>query len=163
MLYDPINIELSEPLSYRASGEEPKSSNILVCSPPTVKDGKVTAYLKQHFWRNMKSLQPKDINAAVNAQDNMSPAEDENITAAAIITCLYMGNIDIYEYQMQFKKLICGNTGVSALVKIADEVPLTRTHYEKLDHEDVDLFMSEYLAFFLVNSLMKTAKAGSQK
>lgn len=166
MLYDPINIELSEPLHYgtsNAEGNVAQSSKILVCNPPTSEEGKLTAYLKQNFWRNMKSAQPQDLSAALDTQDKPSPDADGSIPPEAVIVSLYMGNIDAYEYQMKFKQLICGTTGISTLVTINGEVPFTKTHYKKLDHEDVDLFMGHYISFFLVNSLTKILNPSSPK
>ena len=51
--------------------------------------------------------------------------------------------------------MICGATGVSELVKINDEIALTTTHFEAMSGDNRDQFMSEYITFFLVNSLMK--------
>lgn len=163
MLYDPINIELSEAINYGTSGNIDQSSKILVCSPPTPRDAKLTTYLKQHFWRNLKSIQSQELNTTLSNQESVPNQDEDAITAPAVIICLYMGNLDAYEYQMQFKKLICGEHGTSTLVKINGEVPMTRTHYERLDHEDIDLFMGTYLSFFLLNSLTKILRPSLEK
>lgn len=160
MLYDDLTIELSEPISYSLATEtgHKQTSNILICQAPTPKEGKATAYLKQNFMRALGDMQRQNSSmrdAIIDKTEDDAPTEAMEMSGSLIIATLYNSDLDVYEYQLKFQSLICGSTGVSELVKINGELPLTSTHFKRLAHDDIDYFMGEYLSFFLVNSLLK--------
>ena len=167
MLYDNLTIELSEPITYRlggATGEQ--SSKILMCSAPTSREGKITAYLKQNFMRALLVWQRQnaDLGNAVTGKleeaQQDSQSEELGLPPALVNVILLNSDLDFYEYQLKFQQLICSPTGVSDLVKIDGELALTSTHFKNLAPDDVDQFMGEYLTFFLVNSLLKKMSNG---
>lgn len=150
------DITLDDPISYKGADGISVETNILTCRSPDIsyKYAKNTSYLKQQFLRALKQGQENnrvDVEEAVNNSDTLS----EGMPPTGFIMILNMSEIDVFEYQEHFKKMICGATGVSELVKINDELPLTTTHFEAMTGDNRDQLMSEYITFFLVNSLMK--------
>ncbi len=151
-----LDITLDDPISYKGADGLSVETNILSCRSPDIsyKYAKHTAYLKQQFLRALKQGQENNrvnVEEAVNNTDALS----EGMPPTGFIMILNMSEIDVFEYQEHFKKMICGVNGVSELVKINDELALTTDHFEAMSGDNRDQFMSEYITFFLVNSLMK--------
>ena len=161
MLQNELTITLDDPIVYKVSDKTSqqlgvtKESNILICKSPSVdyKYRKHTAYLKQQFMRGMIGMQ-KSYSDAVSDIKKENTADDNSLSGDVVLGILYMIDIDICEYEDRFKKMICG-VGISELITINGEIPLTITHYENMSEDNRDQFMSEYIAFFLLNSLMK--------
>lgn len=166
MLYDDLTITLSDSITYRLPSEGiSKTSKVLICSAPTSKDGKTTAYLKQHFMRALLAWQRQNASLVNDSVEQLeetdeNPPEELLIPASLISVILLNADLDFYEYQLKFQQLICGNVGLSELVKINGELPLTVSHFKSLEPDDLDHFMGEYLSFFLVNSLLKKMRNG---
>lgn len=166
MIHNELEIFLDdEEITYRGAelGDKvEKTTNRLVCITPSIhpKYRKHTCYLKQQFMRTLMSMrkyQPSegsnDLSQNAPAQENNNE-EDKEADASQFLVMLYGGDMDIWDYQNRFKQMICGETGSSELVKVNDEIPFTANNYDKLSDEGLDKFMSEYVSFFLLRSLM---------
>jgi len=167
MYQDTVEITLNRPIKYKDKEDVAQESTRLVCSRPTVKQKKLTLHFVQVLMKaymNMgKSLIATNPGLAAvskskeKAEDGQEDGQEDaplKITSAEIMLMLYTSDEDFYEFQEEFKELICGS-GYSELVKIDGSVALTSTHYDNLSIEDLEVFMGVYCETFLMTSVLK--------
>jgi hypothetical protein len=141
-----MNYKLSEAVPYASKGEQVFSFNIKLKAP----SGKHRAHLirlKQGFFRAVLFAQKSNTNR--QAAEPMDDAAVEAIDGKMLMQMFYMSDIDLVALQDEFRGLLAANIG-----EIADGVPLTQFMIEQINQDDFEGLMGEYMAVFIVSSLI---------
>jgi len=80
--------------------------------------------------------------------DNESDNPFENTTPQEVIGVLYNSNVDLVLIQEEFKKLLMAGGA------FADGVQLTGYHLDRLDFDDFEAILGQYLKVFIAPSLI---------
>ncbi len=145
--------DLSSPLLIHSKGEQVSAYSI-TCSPPSVKCKPILIRLKQMFFKSISELtrtaakhasstpsSPKTSSESSQADLNVSPGE--------ILSILYMGDIDMVEFEILFKDLAL-RSGLKA-----EGENINSLHIDAMSLEDFEGLMSGYISHFLAMSWMK--------
>lgn len=143
-----MNYKLSSAVPYASHGEQVFSFNIKLKAPL----GRHRAHLirlKQGFMRSVLAAQKNAPERAENIAENNVEAEPYVISGADIIKLFYGSDIDLVKLQDEFRLLLAANIG-----EIAEGIPLNAYMIDQISQEDFEGIMGDYMAAFIVSSLI---------
>lgn len=143
-----FTFELIKPLPYHRDGEQVFAKEIILKAPSN-KQQHETSKLKQGFHRAIHELQNSE---AANSKKNKNKDNEEDINGEDIISMIMASKIDFGEYQQVFGSLLRNDIGWIENEKI------TMPIYNNISDEDFEKMMGEYIANFLLISMMKNFK-----
>lgn len=144
-----IEIALATPFEYHYQGQKIMAETLVVKAPfNNVKQW--TAKLKQMFFRAVKYHEK-------NSEASTRPAQEEKseLKAREILSMMFMSDVDMVDFSATMQKLLT----TPGVCLVDGKENLTATLYEKMSDEDSDLLSGEYLANFIISSLMKDLNA----
>ncbi len=132
-------------------------TNELILKAPSNRQRHQTAALSQGFLRaihyGQKSARAQqhiaDVNFRSKNNDNKSDNE-KTLTGAEILSAVMLSDVDYVAYQETFRTLLLND-----IAFVSDGQKLTSPLYDKMSGEDTQKLMGEYIAIFLISSLMK--------
>ena len=133
---------LLSPIKYAQGGDEVEA-NFLTLLSPTSKQLKNCARLKQAFFRAIKEL---------NSNEESSE-KDAQITGPDCINLLYMSSAEMDKVLLEAIELFR-----SGVVLVEGGPLLKDAHIKQMAHEDIEGMLGEYLANFIIASLMTQTK-----
>ncbi len=145
---DSFEFELSEPLKYHHSGNE-ETGNLLVLKAPSLKQNGRRIKLQQTFFQAVQSMRSKNPHLAEQEDEDQ---QDKEITGPEVLAMLLASDADMVSFHEEFEKLMCSGT----ICMIEDQEKMTKVIWEKLHYDDVDALLGEYMANFIVASVLKT-------
>ena len=134
---------LARPFLYHDKGAE-VSCNQLILKAPSNKHRRQTARLKQGLFRAF----PKDDGKTKDKEK--AGGENGEITGTQVLTLIMMSQVDLVDYQENFRELLLNDAAM-----VSDSQRLTAPLYDKMCDQDTQMLMGEYVATFLLSSLMK--------
>lgn len=141
-----LNFTLEMPLEKIAMGGVETTVTELVLHAPPAKHKKYPIKMRKIFSAAMMSL------ADNRKEQEVKPQEESDLDGESVIQMLYMANADIEKMHDLFKELICLK-GMNVCL-MNDSEPLTEFCYDKIDANDIDRLLGDYLANFMVPSWM---------
>lgn len=154
-----ITVPLATSLKYSVSGGF-EDANELILKAPSNKHRRHAIKLKQGFFQALKAS--ADDSGNVKALDSDDDDEagnkevDDELTGDKVVAILIMSNIDYGKYIDTFRELLLND-----ICFVAEGVKLTTPLFDSLSLDDTDTLLGEYLANFLLSSLMEKIKAMS--
>lgn len=143
-----VMVELSTGFEYAFKGDT-KTAEFITLMPPTFKQIDKIAPIKQAFVRAVTGLNSdKD-----RDPDREDGDEDYKIKGLEVIGLLYQSDCDMVKVLLHAKELFSSG---AALVE--GEAKLTFPLMEKMDVDDFENLLGEYIANFITPSLMGGAK-----
>ena len=110
---------------------------------PTQRQAKERTKLQQGFFRAITSVQ--------NSGDDKKPAENVEIKGSDIVAIMLSSSVDMVAFLEDFRRMM-----ISGVCKIEGREVLTSALYDKLDPDDIDSLLGEYLGNFILSSRLKT-------
>jgi len=141
MSKEDIVFTLSNPITYAHEGQSGEGQ-LLVLRAPNSKQQRERITLQQGFFRALNSVSSSEGGKSEGSQD---------IKGVEVLALLLSSDVDMVEMHEAFRKLIC-----SQACKIEDKAEMTSTLFDEIDLDDIDLLMGEYLANFILSSVLKT-------
>lgn len=142
--------ELENPIEYHDGGDLASSKNLVLLAP-SFSQIKRAAKLKQGFFQAIKSFQG---DKKQDESKNKAANDESDFDADAVLTVLFMGDIDIAAYFEDFEKLL-----TSGVCKVNGKVELNSIMCSKLSVEDMEKLLAEYIVNFLLPASMRQKKA----
>lgn len=136
-----VTYELKKPFEYAYKGETQEASFITLAAP-TFKQMRHLTPIKQAFMASINEISKSDI-----ADDGKSDSDGE-ITAAGAMQVLYMWSGNLVAVQTEAQEMF------RHIAQIDGETKLTTPLMEKMDPDDFDGLLGEYIANFIAPSLM---------
>lgn len=134
-----VEYVLENPVTYHCKGEK-REGQMIVLHAPTAKQNRIRQQLQQSFVRALRSLRNTSTDA--NAEAGSSDAAD--MTSSDVLSILMMSDIDLYEFNELFKKLLFDGAGM-----IEGDEKITSRIYEDFSAYDCDKLLGEYMAAFI--------------
>lgn len=135
---------LTKPFTYSAKGEQVTATSITL-SAPTSRNSDECAALKQAFMRAI----PKE---AKRESDTTITKDDDKIDADDVIQIMAMSiDVDLPQVFKVAKKLFTSGT----IAMVDGEQKLTNNLVEKMDQNDFELMLGEYLVNFTLASTLE--------
>jgi len=140
---------LSDEISYAYKGDM-KKTTLLVLKSPASEQGFSARRLQQFIMRAFKENQAAQKIENTQSQQSAQEVSDQEIPGEILLGLLFMSdNIKIEDVEKEFKSLM-----TSGCCFLGGETPLTSEKYDKISIEDTTKLMGEYLANFLLLSLL---------
>ncbi len=143
-----FTFELSTPLEYHSKGQLEKAVELLLKAPSN-RQRHESAKLKQGFFRALKGVADNNGNVDSGTDDK----SDGGISGSEVTSVIMMSDVDLSEYQENFRLLL-----VNGACFVGGE-KLTKELFDKLSDADTEKLMGEYIVSFLLAShLARMAK-----
>lgn len=142
-----FDIELDDAITYHKGGSEAYCKSLKLKAPANMHRDYILK-LKQGFFQAIAGLPSNQGPAQAGPQDT-----DATITGTEVISILMMSKINLVEYFEVFKNLMC-----QGCCTLEDGTKMTSFIWDKLDIEDSERMLGEYLANFLLSSWITTLK-----
>jgi hypothetical protein len=141
-----IDVTLTSPFKYHHQGAEAEAKTLTLKAPFSNLRG-ITTKLKQAFFQALKFHE----SGRKLDQETPQSGAAEDLDGKQILALMFMSNVDMEEFMANFKALM-----VSQGVCLIDGVEqMTSVTYDRMSDEDADTVVGDYLANFIVSSLMK--------
>ena len=141
-IQDELEFVLERPIEYASNGEKTEGK-LLILKAPSSKNQKERIKLQQGFFR------------AITGIKNEGKDKDKNDTAdikgSEILALMLSSDIDMVAYHEDFKRLI-----TSGVCMVEGTEILTAPLYDKVDPDDLDRMLGDYLAAFILSSVLRT-------
>lgn len=143
-----FEVKLNESISVHVKGSEIEADTVLLVAP-SAKNRREAFNMKQMFTRAITSIQQtasqEQISSAKakSAEDNKGPSGEE------ILMMILASDQNFDLFNDEFCKLLCNGCAT-----IHGE-PMNKHLYDKLDLDDAEKLLSEYLEHFLMKSLLQ--------
>lgn len=148
-----FEFNLSEEISYAYKGDM-KTTTLLVLKSPSSVQGKPARKLQQVIMRAFKENQASQKIDLPSSQQSVSEVSDETISGELLLGLIFMSdNIKIEDVEKDFRELM-----TSGCCLLGGETSLTSDKYNALSLTDTTDLMGEYLANFLLLSLLSPKK-----
>lgn len=141
-----IDFPLTTKISYAFEGEEVEGSFVKL-TPPSAKQLSHCAFLKQSFIRACAEQQR-------NNPGQKEPASDEKVSGQDIIYMLY-GSSSTDMAKVLISGIELFKTGVAM---IDGETKMTKPLLDKMSNDDLEGMLGEYLANFILQSVLNSKK-----
>ncbi len=142
---DTFDFTLTHSIEYSTNGDS-REGRVISCTAPTSKQQRFRMELKQGFMRAITSLNSGD--SEPQKIDDGSGSKEP--TGTEILMGLYSSDIDMPEFMETFKKLAC-----SGVCKIEGEEDLKEGTFDRMDPEDAENLLGDYLVNFILSSALK--------
>ncbi len=139
---DEFDFNLSRAIDYTNKGEQ-KKGEILTLKAPNSKQQAPRVKLQQGFFRAIADQK--------GGSENEQNDADVKIEGAEILALMLSSDVDMVEYHETFRKLM-----ISGVCLVEGEEPLTGTLFDMLSLDDIDSLLGDYLANFILSSVLKT-------
>jgi len=140
---EPIVFKLSSPIKLSVDGKFEKQYELYLYSPSN-KDRKLTRKLRQQFMHVIADMQNKF------ADSEGSGKESGEMDGNALIQAIYLSDNEINNFIDTFKTL-----ATNGAVKFINDTNINSISYDEISEEDEEKILGEYLANFILTSLMK--------
>jgi len=148
-----FEFNLSEEISYAYKGDI-KKTTLLVLKSPSSKQGVFARRLQQYIMRAFKENQETQKVEIATSQQTFLEVEEQDIPGDILLGLLFMSDkIKIEDVEKDFKNLM-----TSDCCLLGGETALTSDKYDSLSITDTTNLMGEYLANFLLLSLLSPQK-----
>jgi hypothetical protein len=148
MLKSEFDFVLNVPIDYTSKSGTIESAKQIALSAPTVAQDALRIKLKQGFTQSLFAL-------SQSAKPSESKSDDGDPDGESIIMLLYASNLDLVAYKNTFKELVISGAGT------VGDMPITAAIYDRIDPNDADRLLGEYLANFMKLSAPTTKKRKS--
>ncbi len=136
-----FTFQLETPIAIHEKGQITQATELLLKAPSN-KQRHESAKLKQGFFRALKSMADAKGNV-----DTKSEVESETtISGAEVMSVIMMSNVDLSEYQENFRTLLLNDAC------FVNGVKLTNPMFDSLSDSDTERLMGEYVSNFLLAS-----------
>lgn len=142
LIQDEIEFVLDRPIDFAASGELAKGK-LLILKAPSARNQKERIRLQQGFFQAISSLK--------NDGEAKKDAGAGEIKGSEILALMLSSSVDMVAYHDDFKRLI-----TSGVCLVEGTEPLTVPLYDKLSLDDLDRMLGDYLAGFILSSVLRT-------
>ncbi len=142
-----FTFDLSEPLEYSRNGEVVLGEKIVLYAPKPAQRKKAMK-LKQTFFQSL----PKGDGSA---QQNNKEKESEEIEGHMVLFIVAQSDADYAEFIETGRSLICDRNA-----KIDDAEYLTTFTMDKIDLDEMENMVGQYVANFIVRSALKALGNG---
>lgn len=142
VINDEFEFKLSKPIEYAHGGNQEKGE-LLILTAPTQRQAKERTKLQQGFFRAITSVQS-------NGEEKKTTDSPE-IKGSDIVAIMLSSPVDMVSFLEDFRRMI-----TSGVCKIEGREVLTSALYDKLDPNDIDALLGEYLGNFILSSQLKT-------
>lgn len=142
VIQDEIEFVLGRPIDYAASGELAKGK-LLILKAPSSRNQKERIRLQQGFFQAISSLK--------NDGESKKDAGSADIKGSEILALMLSSSIDMVAFHEDFKRLI-----TSGVCLVEGTEPLTVPLYDKICPDDLDRMLGDYLAGFILSSVLRT-------
>lgn len=140
-----IDFVLSSPIEYTNKGELVETNQIVLYAPTNdIKQDELKSRLRQGFVKSMFELQQK-----MKQTEETDAPTDGKMSGDTILMMLYASDIDIVAYKRLFRELIIAGAGKIDGITIGSNV------YDRINTDDRDRMLGEYIAGFIPLSLAK--------
>ena len=148
-----IEFTLSNKLTFHNKGEV-EVTDLLTLVAPCNKQIHMVSKLKQLFLRALHEATKSSKEPATEKS-----SDESDITADQLVMGLYMSTtVEISDVMDVFKKLLISGSCYVGTVTKDSKTELTDALYDKLDYEDTEKMLGEYLLNFLLSSLTSLQK-----
>lgn len=137
---DSFEFDLQKPVGYHHGGDK-REGQRLVLSAPSARHNKVRHQLQQGFVRALRSLRGQ---SQADAAPTAEASTENTMSSSEVMSILMMSDIDMYEYNEQFKKLL-----FDGVCMVEGEERLTSIIYNEFSAYDCDRLLGEYIAVFI--------------
>lgn len=142
-----FTFNLSENVTY-SNGSDQTESGYIVFTAPTSKNKKECRFLRQAFYRSINSLKSKN-----KDEDSTEKEINVDFKGSDIIDLFAMGSEDLDKICEAAERLF-----LNGVAEIGGEVKLTRPIMDRIDPEDLDEMIGEYLRNFILRSALNKMK-----
>lgn len=138
-----FHFNLESPIDYH-KGAQIEKAHELTLKAPSNKQRHQSAKLKQGFFRALKGMADNrgEITDVVDEKQSV-------ITGSEVISIIMMSDVDLSEYQDNFRELLLNGAC------FVGDIKLTSPMYDLLSDSDTERLMGEYVANFLLASHLK--------
>lgn len=148
-----LEFELSEMIQIHHADKQSGTSEILDTNKLILKAPSYNTYderirLRQGYMQAVKALQ-STIKDNVPDQSDSDGDTNDKITGEVVINVLYMSDIEMVPYMKIFEALLLN------VCYVDGKVQLTKTILNKIDLDDLERMLGEYIANFIIPSSMK--------
>lgn len=143
MVKDEFEFELTKPIEYHHSGNL-ETGRLLILKAPSQRNAKERTKLQQGFFRAITSVQN-------TGGDDKKATDNVEIKGSDIVAIMLSSSVDMVAFLEDFRRLL-----TSGVCLIEGRETLTAALYDKLDPDDVDSILGEYLGNFILSSRLKT-------
>lgn len=141
-----IEVVLTTPFEYHHKGAKAEAQKLILMAPfGNVRH--LTTELKQTFFRALKYHETTRGADKVNAEI----PQEKDLEGKQILALMFMANVDMVAFMKTFKDLMMANK----ICMIDGVEQMTAVTFDKMSDEDADTVIGDYLANFIVSSLMK--------
>lgn len=144
-----FDFTLQEEITYADEQSNAVKTKRLFIKAPSSKQKKYAFKLQQKFMQALKG-NIADMQKSGNVETKETKDDSEKLNGEAIITALLMSNIDINDLIENLKELL---TSGSCLVD--GKINLIEPWFDQLGFNDIEKLLGEYIASFLLPSIMK--------
>jgi hypothetical protein len=134
---------LNSPITHHKAGDTAECTSLRLVAP-SYKNRQYTAQLTQTFMRAMKGME-----GSGQKNKKEQDTKDDPFTRENIIAMLLMSDIDICTAYDNLKNVLL-HEGCF----LENDKQMTKTHFEQLVDEDLQLLLGDYIANFLIPSWM---------
>lgn len=145
---DEVRFELEHPFKYATKGGDQETAQFILLNPPTTRNSKECAALKQAFYRASNSIAEETGESAQVEGDAAGPNPIGIITVMAMSTA-----VDLADTLEVARRLFS-----SGLAQVDGEVKLTNKLIESMSQDDFEKMLGVYLVNFTLASGMAQAK-----
>ena len=138
---------LTEPVDYHAGGES-RQGKLLVLRAPSNKVRQQRTKLKQWFMQSLAELQTGNTTTDGAKDGGISEQEFAEYVVHLLYSSKTVSMVNILD---EFKALVCS----PGICKVENEVDMTSAIFDKLDSDDTDRMVGEYLANFILASFYR--------
>jgi len=138
-----LMVELKSPFKI-AKGDDEEEVDFISMSPPTGKISHICASLKSAFFTAVSKL----------TADTEEKADEEDIKGSDIVNMLYMSGINME------KVIITAHSLIKAVGSAGGEKDMTQPMIDRMNPDDIEKCLGEYLANFIRKSALQEMKAG---
>lgn len=139
-IQEEITFQLKKYIPYAYEGEEIDGKFIILYSP-TRKQMEQCVFLKQAFFKAAKSIE---------SDGKQEKGESTEIKGQDIMSLLYSSDVDMHKVILSGIALL--KSGVAKIEGVKD---MTSPMIDKMGQDDLENIIGEYIANFIVASLMK--------
>lgn len=140
-----FNFKLSKPVEIAKKGEVELVFELDIRAPTGANRAQLIRIKQGFFKMIMQSSATEDGKAADKEKDGGNPLA--NMNGNQVMMLFYMADIDLPALEEEFKRLLSQGGA------FADGVQLTPYHLDKLDFEEFERLMGEYIKVFIAPSL----------
>ena len=146
-----FQFDLDEPFNYAYKGEQ-RSATFIILKAPSTRNRSFQADLKQAFYRAI----PKDESSREDYEGALDKDSKDELTGEQIMAMISMSR----DVSLNNVMIIATELFISGVALVDGEEKLTKPLVNEMGFDDLERMTGEYMATFILASLLKSQKRG---